>query len=113
MIADRLRTSWGEILKTVKTVFLSADDRRRQKAEISSQHALSVVISRTEHNVPGLRHSHNESYHFIPLPIHHTLSLVTTLIPYKWRVFTLHLFRLFEMLNVQWSLQVTLTDSTG
>lgn len=78
MIADRLRTSWGEILKTVKTVFLSADDRRRQKAEISSQHALSVVISRTEHNVPGLRHSHNESYHFIPLPIHHTLSLVTT-----------------------------------
>lgn len=41
---------------------------RWQKAEISSRP--SMVILRTEHNVPSLHHSHSESYQF--LTIHHT-----------------------------------------
>lgn len=35
---------------------------RWQKAEISSQQGLSMVILRTEHSVPGLHHTHSESY---------------------------------------------------
>lgn len=71
MISDRLRIRWGwNSLNGQDCVFVC----RWQKAEISCQHSLSMVILKTEHNVPSLHHSHSESYQSISLTSHHSLS---------------------------------------